>query len=167
MAGRSALRASDKDRDRVAERLREAAAEGRLLIEELEQRLGAALSARTYGELEALIADLPGPRLLARPRRRRRSRVPVLPALGLIVGAVLIAPIVLASIALAVQLAIGVLLVWWIWAGVAWLFFGRVLRRRRAAYWYRTPYWHRAAYWQRPVPGLGPRAWHAGPRRRA
>jgi len=162
MAGRTAaLRASDKDRDRVADRLREAASEGRLMIEELEHRLGTALRARTYGELEALIADLPGPRLLARPRRRRRLRV--MPALGLIVGVVLIAPLVIASLALMVQLALGVLLVSWIWAGVAWLFFGRAVHRRRAMY------WHRAAYWRRPVPGLGPHAWSAEwqPRRRA
>ncbi|HXB14111.1 MAG TPA: DUF1707 domain-containing protein [Solirubrobacteraceae bacterium] len=165
MAGREAMRASDTDRDRVAERLREAASEGRLMIEELEQRVDRALRARTYGELEVLIADLPGPRLLSRTRRRRR-RVPLVPALGLVVGVVLLAPLVLASIALMVQLALGVLVVWWIWAGVAWLFFGRVLHRRRAAYWHH-------AYWRRPVPGLGPRAcqgqWHAqwDPRRRA
>jgi Domain of unknown function (DUF1707) len=150
------MRASDKDRDRIAERLREATSEGRLLIEELEQRLDDALRARTYGELEALIVDLPGPRLMAR-RRRRSRRLPIVPALGLIVGVVMLAPLVLASIALAVQLAIGVLLVWWIWGGVAWLFFGRVLHRRRAVY------WHQARYWSRP--GLGPRAghghWHA------
>ena len=160
--GRAALRASDKDRDRVADRLREAASEGRLLIEELEQRLGVALRARTYGELEAVIADLPGPRLFKRPRRRPRLRV--LPALGLIVGVVLIAPIVIASIALAVQLALGVVLVWWIWAGVAWLFFGRAMRRRR-----RALHWHRATYWRGPVPGLGPRSGYGEwqPRRRA
>ena len=43
------------------ERLREAAYEGRILSHELEERLGAALSARTYGELERLTADLPAP----------------------------------------------------------------------------------------------------------
>jgi len=165
MAGRQAMRASDKDRDRIADRLREAASEGRLMIEELEQRLDGALGARTYGELEALISDLPGPRLLSRTRRRRR-RVPVMPALGLILGVVLLTPLVLASIALVLQLALGVLLVWWIWAGVAWLFFGRALQRRRTAYWHH-------AYWRRPTPGLGPRAWHGewhaewDPRRRA
>jgi hypothetical protein len=150
MAGRGALRASDKDRDRIADRLRSAAGEGRLMIEELEQRLGAALTARTYGELETLIADLPGPRLLKRPRRRLR----LLPALGLIVAAVVIVPIVLAAIALAVQFAIGVVLVWWIWALVAWAFFGRALRRRRAYHLYR------AGRWDRGYPSFGPRMWH-------
>ncbi len=41
------------------ERLRRAATEGRIAAEELEQRLTAALRARTYGELEATVADLP------------------------------------------------------------------------------------------------------------
>jgi hypothetical protein len=59
MATRAHLRASDADRDRAADRLRVATAEGRLTAEELEERMRAALSARTYGELDALVADLP------------------------------------------------------------------------------------------------------------
>ncbi|WP_445401357.1 DUF1707 SHOCT-like domain-containing protein [Streptomyces sp. LE64] len=53
------LRASDADRDQVAERLREAVAEGRLDLEEFGERLEAAYEARTYGELELLTRDLP------------------------------------------------------------------------------------------------------------
>ncbi|AOP45665.1 DUF1707 SHOCT-like domain-containing protein [Streptomyces lydicus] len=53
------LRASDADRERVAEILRDALAEGRLVMEEFEERLDAAYRARTYGELEPLTADLP------------------------------------------------------------------------------------------------------------
>ncbi|MEV7382699.1 DUF1707 SHOCT-like domain-containing protein [Streptomyces lydicus] len=53
------LRASDADRERVAEILRDALAEGRLEMEEFEERLDAAYRARTYGELEPLTADLP------------------------------------------------------------------------------------------------------------
>ncbi|NEA38028.1 DUF1707 domain-containing protein [Streptomyces sp. SID11385] len=53
------LRASDADRERVAERLREAVAEGRLDMEEFDVRLGAAYAARTYGELVPLTRDLP------------------------------------------------------------------------------------------------------------
>jgi hypothetical protein len=52
-------RASDRDRESVADRLREAAAEGRLDPDELEQRIGAAYGARTVGELAPLTADLP------------------------------------------------------------------------------------------------------------
>ncbi|SDK67448.1 DUF1707 SHOCT-like domain-containing protein [Streptomyces indicus] len=53
------LRASDADRERVAEVLRNALAEGRLDMEEFDERLGAAYQARTYGELEPLTRDLP------------------------------------------------------------------------------------------------------------
>ncbi|HEX6522655.1 MAG TPA: DUF1707 domain-containing protein [Streptosporangiaceae bacterium] len=56
---RSQLRASHEDRDRVVEQLRVAAGDGRLTATELDQRLELALSARTYGELAKLIADLP------------------------------------------------------------------------------------------------------------
>ena len=59
MSGRATLRASDADREQVAELLRHATGEGRLLVDELEHRLGAALSAKTYAELDAVIADLP------------------------------------------------------------------------------------------------------------
>jgi hypothetical protein len=53
------LRASDADRERVAQTLREAAGDGRINLEELEERLNAAYTARTYGELEPLTRDLP------------------------------------------------------------------------------------------------------------
>jgi hypothetical protein len=56
---RSRLRISDADRHRVAELLREAAGEGRLDIDELDERLEAAYSAKTYGDLVPLTADLP------------------------------------------------------------------------------------------------------------
>ncbi|MFG2604320.1 DUF1707 domain-containing protein [Streptomyces sp. NPDC048514] len=53
------LRASDADRERVAEVLRDAVAEGRLDMEEFEERLEAAYKARTYGELAPITRDLP------------------------------------------------------------------------------------------------------------
>ncbi len=56
---RSELRASHEDRDRVVELLRVAAGDGRLTAEELDERLEAALTARTYGELTELTRDLP------------------------------------------------------------------------------------------------------------
>lgn len=59
MTRRATLRASDADREQVAEFLRHAAGEGRLLVDELEDRLGAALSAKTYAGLDVVIADLP------------------------------------------------------------------------------------------------------------
>jgi Domain of unknown function (DUF1707) len=56
---RHSLRASHEDRDQVVEQLRVAGGDGRLDGEELEQRVEAALTARTYGQLAALVADLP------------------------------------------------------------------------------------------------------------
>jgi hypothetical protein len=53
------LRASDSDRERTAEILREAAAEGRLGMDELDERLDAVYAAKTYGELEPITHDLP------------------------------------------------------------------------------------------------------------
>ncbi|MEV5429666.1 DUF1707 domain-containing protein [Streptomyces sp. NPDC052701] len=53
------LRASDADRERVAEVLRDALAEGRLDMAEFEERLDATYRARTYGELAPITRDLP------------------------------------------------------------------------------------------------------------
>jgi len=56
------MRASDADRDRVLDVLRDAAADGRLTADEFDERMQEALSSRTLGELAALTADLgPGP----------------------------------------------------------------------------------------------------------
>jgi hypothetical protein len=54
------MRAGDGDRQRVADRLREALDEGRLDLSEYDERVQRAYSAKTYGELEGLLADLPG-----------------------------------------------------------------------------------------------------------
>ena len=59
------LRASDADRERVVDDLRDHAADGRISTDELEDRIAAALDARTFGELDGLVADLP-----RRPGRR-------------------------------------------------------------------------------------------------
>jgi hypothetical protein len=56
---RSELRASHEDRDRVVEMLRVSAGDGRLTADELDERLELAMTARTYGELAKLVADLP------------------------------------------------------------------------------------------------------------
>ena len=53
------LRASDADRERVAETLREAAGDGRLTMDELDERLDAVYAAKTYAELEPITHDLP------------------------------------------------------------------------------------------------------------
>lgn len=53
------LRASDADRERVANVLREAAGDGRLTMDELDERLDAVYAAKTYAELEPITHDLP------------------------------------------------------------------------------------------------------------
>ncbi len=55
------LRAADADRAAVAAQLGEQMSAGRLTVAEYDERLARAYAARTYGELDALIADLPRP----------------------------------------------------------------------------------------------------------
>jgi hypothetical protein len=71
---RGSLRASDQDRDEVVDRLHKAATEGRIGADELEQRVSAALKARTYDELEATVADLPRPGHRSPSHSRSRAR---------------------------------------------------------------------------------------------
>lgn len=53
------MRASDSDREKIASRLRDAHADGRLSVDEFQSRLDALYDARTYGEIEPLVRDLP------------------------------------------------------------------------------------------------------------
>ena len=64
-----AIRASDGERDQVVAQLQRHFADGRLTQAELEERVGAALAARTRDQLHPLTADLPGA-----GGQRRRSR---------------------------------------------------------------------------------------------
>src|SRR3712207_916974 len=64
------LRISDQERHAVAETLRQAAGEGRLDLEELEERLEAAYAARTYADLVPITADLPSKPDLRTPAHR-------------------------------------------------------------------------------------------------
>lgn len=150
MSQRSTLRASDADREHVAERLRNAAGEGRLLAEELEQRLGSALRARTYGELDEVVADLPATRVAG---QGSRSAVPF--ARPVLVVAIAIAAV--AVIAAAVLVVTGVLAAWGLWMFVAWWAFGNSSRhrRRRAVRHHQHQHWHGHAVGGRPEP----RAW--------
>ncbi|MGD0702559.1 MAG: DUF1707 domain-containing protein [Trebonia sp.] len=70
-------RASDTDRDTAVDILCAAASDGRLTLAELDERVGAALSARTRSELLALISDLasrPGTPLPSRPGTTAAAR---------------------------------------------------------------------------------------------
>jgi hypothetical protein len=97
------LRASHADRDVAADILCAAVADGRLTLDELDERLGHVLSARTLREIARLISDLPGhrfsgsgkaagrgsaariptvPRRSARPAAQRRPAAPAAPSPG-------------------------------------------------------------------------------------
>jgi len=73
---RASLRASDADRERVAEALRQHHVDGRLDAEELGQRLDRVYAAKTLGELEAITTDLPPIQVPARAGAPLRPRPP-------------------------------------------------------------------------------------------
>jgi hypothetical protein len=57
----SQMRVADTDRDRAADLLRTAAAEGRITFDELDERVSQAYAAKTFADLQAITRDLPGP----------------------------------------------------------------------------------------------------------
>jgi hypothetical protein len=67
MASSDGLRVGDAEREAVAAELREHYAQGRLTIEDFNRRLDAAFAARTRGDLDALIQDLPHARPAGAP----------------------------------------------------------------------------------------------------
>jgi hypothetical protein len=75
-AGRSRLKASDSDRDRVLDMLKAAFAQGRLTKDEFDERVGQTLVSRTWGDLIALTDDIPAwpiPRPVRKPARQPSS----------------------------------------------------------------------------------------------
>jgi Domain of unknown function (DUF1707) len=93
------IRASDADRDAVVAALSEHFQAGRLTTEELEERTGRALAARTLGQLDELTADLPASRPAAAPvpAAPRRPGYLVLAALVVPVAALAIVAVVLGT----------------------------------------------------------------------
>jgi hypothetical protein len=83
------LRAADAERDAVAETLREEHLAGRIDTDELQERIERCYAAKTYAELDALIADLPegDPSTRAGSGRRGASRIALLPVLPLLIVA--------------------------------------------------------------------------------
>ena len=96
------VRASDADRERVADRLRDHTVAGRLTTEELDERSGRAFAARTRDQLDALLADL--------PRDLQRGPAPAKAAalllaegiLWVVVGVIIVTIAILWALALAV-----------------------------------------------------------------
>ena len=70
MSGYPGIRASDENRSRTAAALGEHYAAGRLTLEEFHERLDQAYTAATLGELDRLMADLPGTDMGRLPQRR-------------------------------------------------------------------------------------------------
>ena len=120
MARRDQLRASDADRESVAELLRSATAEGRLLAEELEHRLESTFSARTYGELDALVVDLPRESAPSRRPPGAVARLRALPPVALVIAI----PILFALIVAAFVVIASLVVVWAIAIAVGWWVFG-------------------------------------------
>jgi hypothetical protein len=118
------LRVSDGDRDRVVEELRAHAVEGRLTVEELEDRVQRALAARTAGDLAALTRDLPE-RPARRPTARRwRARPEVRTYLAVM------------ALLVSIWALAGAGYFWPVWPAVGWGFFvlgGPDARRSRLA----------------------------------
>jgi Domain of unknown function (DUF1707) len=90
------LRVSQAERDEVVKVLAGHFADGRLTVEEYEERVETALAARTGRDLEPLLEDLPAPDRPAAPARIRRRReprsfgAPLLPTRLLAVAAVVV-----------------------------------------------------------------------------
>ena len=119
------LRASDGDRERTVDGLRAHAAEGRLTVDELEERVQRALAARTLGELSGLTRDLPEQAPPAPDRPGRSSRPEVRAFLAVM------------ALLVAIWALTGAGCFWPVWPLVGWGFFvlgpGNARRRRPGA----------------------------------
>ena len=158
------MRISDSDRDRAATQLRDYYAEGRLSTEELDERVTAALSAKTAGDLRRVMSDLPAPAAAAsgpgappygaspwgrqRPmpafggRRRRGPRV--LPILVLLLIAAVLLPGGWVFFAL-----LKVFLLFWLLVALAGMAAGLVFRHKARRFFRdRAGQWQQWQQWQ-------------------
>jgi hypothetical protein len=118
------LRAADADRERVAERLRKSHAEGRLDLGEFQERLERCYEAKTMGELDALVTDLP----------RQEDNAERRPAGGFLPGRMALVPLAPILIALlVVSAAIGHHF-FWLWISLVF-FLWRMSGWRRSRSW--------------------------------
>jgi uncharacterized membrane protein len=142
------IRASDVDRDRATALLREHHAAGRLTAEEFDERMDAALNAKTLGEIDELLTDLPAIDLyrlpdeaLRRPARlphqslrpRDSGGPPDVPPGTLAMGAwAAVASALIAVWAVAAVVGVGTWFPWWLVVVIPWLWvLIRRARRRR------------------------------------
>lgn len=148
------IRASDADRDRVATRLRDHFAEGRLTHDELDERLTAALNAKTHGDLRHILADLPepGPVLApGRPSPRLARSYPVVlrrgPRFLPLVLLALVAALVLPGTAWLFVGLVKVILLFWLVGCVVAIFMVARLRRMARRHWHGHGYHHHHQDW--------------------
>lgn len=145
------IRVSDADRERVTARLREHFAEGRLSSDELDERITAALSAKTFGDLRPILADLPDPAPgplqapQSAPWAYRHGAVawrgPRILPLAFIV---LIAALVIPGAGWLFLAFVKVVVVLWLVACLAGIFAAARFRRRMRRYWQSgdSGHWH-------------------------
>ncbi|MEU6581112.1 DUF1707 domain-containing protein [Nocardia sp. NPDC046763] len=138
--GQENMRASDRDREQIVDRLRVAMGEGRITLHEFDERLQQVYSARTYGELAPIMSDLPAPRGPGRPASRAgdSGSVPIWVK-------IIWAPWVFVNLmCVVIWLATGMGYFWPIWVAVPWglalliptsigMVVERDVQRRRAA----------------------------------
>ncbi len=148
MPGDPRLRASDADRDRATALLREHHAAGRLTAEEFNERMDAALNAKTLGEIDDLLTDLPVIDLYRLPDEslRRPASLPHtslmprgpggaadparFPPGTLAVGAFAVVTGTLIAIwAVAAVIGVGTWLPWWLLVAIPWMW--ELIRRAR------------------------------------
>jgi Domain of unknown function (DUF1707) len=137
LQGAGGFRVGDADRDRTADLLKEAHAAGYLTLEETDERLGTALAARTRGELDRLVADLP-PEWRARQERGQPSAGPPHQRPGLPAEAVWLVPLVMVITGV-ILLAVLTRGLWFFPWPLLWIFFFAFGRRGRAGW--RPPRW--------------------------
>jgi DUF1707 SHOCT-like domain len=105
------IKASDADRDAVVAALSEHFQAGRLTTEELEERTGQALAARTLGQLDELTTDLPAPQRAALPVPDAPQRPGYLVLMPLVVP---VAVLAILAVVLATSTGIHGWGVWWV-----------------------------------------------------
>jgi hypothetical protein len=79
--GRDEMRAGDGDRKAVADRLKTALDEGRLDLSEYDERLQKTYAAKTFGDLNGLLDDLPGT-MPVQHSQVQAYQTPIAPAAG-------------------------------------------------------------------------------------
>lgn len=116
MTAPTAIRAGDRERERTANQLGQALAQGYLAMDEYETRLQAAFAAHTTAELHQLVADLPLAHLRrSDPRRQAARRAAARRGVRIHVAAYLAMVVIVLTVWLAVGLTAGAWYFWPVW----------------------------------------------------